>query len=264
MKKFLFLMIIISLNIFSQTDTLKYRYISVDIKFDDCIKLNEVNNCASFKLTYPEFYGEMQPEIKSSLESFVQGMLLSPIFENQRVFSYVDVGLEFVKEYLKFQNSEEAYNEVGWEDYRELKVEFNKKGILSLSFNEYVFTGGAHGMGGTLFHNLNVSNGRTILINSIIEKEKYASFIEVAEKEFRKQRGIKENETLNDAGYWFENNVFKLNDNFLIDENGLTFLFNQYEIAPYSYGTVEVLLPFEKIKSFLVKDSIVWNLISKK
>ncbi len=43
------------------------------------------------------------------------------------------------------------------------------------------------------------------------------------------------------------------NGNFLIDDNGITYTFNEYEIAAYVVGATNVHLPYEEIQYLLKK-----------
>lgn len=77
----------------------------------------------------------------------------------------------------------------------------------------------------------------------------------IAEKEFRKVREMKPEESLEDAGFWFENNKFSLNDNFAITEEGLIFYFNSYKVAaPYAAGPTEIVLNYREFKHLIKED----------
>ena len=76
---------------------------------------------------------------------------------------------------------------------------------------------------------------------------------EIAEQEFRKMKELKENEDLDEAGFWFDDNKFNINNNFALSEGGLTFYYNNYEITAYAYGPTELIIPLVKV-SQLIKD----------
>ena len=54
-----------------------------------------------------------------------------------------------------------------------------------------------------------------------------------------------------------KDNQFALNNNFLITPLGLRFLYNQYEIKPYSAGQTVLFIPYAKIKSLLLPHTVV-------
>jgi len=72
---------------------------------------------------------------------------------------------------------------------------------------------------------------------------------------------LKPDENLEEAGFWFNEGNFKLNDNFLITTDGLKFFFNSYEIGPYAIGTTELLIPFSRIKNILKDNSVLKKFI---
>jgi hypothetical protein len=86
--------------------------------------------------------------------------------------------------------------------------------------------------------------------------------IKIGEAEFRKLKELTKEADLGQAGFWFENNKFYLNDNFLITDSSLVFYYNNYEITAYAFGPTEIILPYSKIKSLIGQESILNNLIN--
>lgn len=66
---------------------------------------------------------------------------------------------------------------------------------------------------------------------------------------------------LGSAGFWFENNKFSLNDNFLILDSGLVFYYNNYEITAYAFGPTELEIPYTKIKTLVDEKNILKDLV---
>jgi hypothetical protein len=50
------------------------------------------------------------------------------------------------------------------------------------------------------------------------------------------------------------------NNNFYADETGITYTFNEYEIAAYVVGAVSVQIPYENIRHLLRRESPVSEL----
>ena len=69
----------------------------------------------------------------------------------------------------------------------------------------------------------------------------------IAENNFRRDRDIPGDLSLEEAGYWFKDDQFRLNDNFAVGKSGLIFHFDQYEIAPYSFGPIEITIGYDQI-----------------
>ena len=66
---------------------------------------------------------------------------------------------------------------------------------------------------------------------------------------------------LGEKSYETENII--ADDNFMISDKGITWLFNPYDIAPYSTGTTRITLPYRAIVGYLVADSPLKRITSK-
>ena len=73
----------------------------------------------------------------------------------------------------------------------------------------------------------------------------------LGEGAFRRARGLGPDESLSEAGFWFDENRFALNDNMGITRGGLVFYFNDYEIAPHALGPTAVFLRYDQLGSVL-------------
>lgn len=60
---------------------------------------------------------------------------------------------------------------------------------------------------------------------------------------------------------FFDINEIAPNNNFWINNEGVHYVYNQYEIAPYSMGPIEVTIPFEEITPIIIPESIVGEYI---
>lgn len=136
----------------------------------------------------------------------------------------------------------------------DLKTSINDefKSFATVGFGLYIFSGGAHG--NTYYGHLNVdkSNGQALKLNDFVTDT--TEFNRLAEICFRKQNEISETDVLSDLGFWFPNNQFSCNNNFYISEEGFNFIFNTYEIAPYSLGVFEFSVPFTLSKELIKID----------
>jgi len=79
----------------------------------------------------------------------------------------------------------------------------------------------------------------------------------IGEVEFRKVKELAAEADLGESGFWFENNEFYLNDNFLITDSSLVFYYNNYEITAYAFGPTELIIPMSKIASLLDDSSLI-------
>lgn len=137
---------------------------------------------------------------------------------------------------------------------RKINVAMNENNLFTFVVNQYQFTGGAHGMTYLINYNFDATTGKQITLNEIFNPGYKEILRQRAEKYFRLKNNLEPNDNLEDAGFWFENNRFSLNENFLLEKDSLSFMYNQYEIAPYAFGQFEIKIPYSDIENIINKD----------
>lgn len=126
--------------------------------------------------------------------------------------------------------------------------------LLSYSYERYGFMGGAHGNSSRLLYNFDLSNAK-LLSESDIFTENYKDAL----TQLIKQQIVEDNAEIESVAdlsdFHFYEDKIKPNNNFYITADGLVYVFNPYEIAPYSTGQTIVLITFEKLKPILKPDN---------
>ncbi|MDR0724401.1 MAG: DUF3298 and DUF4163 domain-containing protein [Prevotellaceae bacterium] len=130
---------------------------------------------------------------------------------------------------------------------------YQNEHIISFTYNWMVYEGGAHPNSGKYCFVVDKNTGRKVSYKSLI-KGGEAEFLSIAETEFKTQSGINPDEKIPEP-YRFKDGKFHLADNYRVTSKGLVFYYDPYEIAPYSFGIIELKLPYEKIERL-----IKWNL----
>ena len=74
-----------------------------------------------------------------------------------------------------------------------------------------------------------------------------------------KQNQVNDVKALENIGFFSVDEIFP-NGNFSIDETGINYTFNEYEIAAYVVGVTNVHLPFGEIQHLLRKESPIAHL----
>ena len=139
-------------------------------------------------------------------------------------------------------------------------INFNKGDILSCIFYTEFFYGGTHG--GHL-HKYLVFDLKTglLLKEADIFKEGYKNELNlIILNKIAEQNEVKTAEELVELGF-FGAVELNSNDNFLLNENGITYLYNEYEIAPYVMGATTVFIPYKELKNILKEQSPVTKFI---
>jgi hypothetical protein len=212
-------------------------------------------HCVSIKMTYPFFTYTPDTFVKDSLNSFVLEKMLSPVFEKK----YTTLELladSLIADYKRVIN-EFPTAPIAYNLERNITVLTNVHGIICLEYNEYSFLGGAHPNGFIFYDNYDLSGFKKITLNDILKNGFDEILNSIAEKEFRKVRELKQDETYEAAGFWFKDNKFQLTKNFTILKNGLKFYFNDYEIGPHVMGPTEIFIQYSDIKQIIKDDGLI-------
>jgi hypothetical protein len=158
-------------------------------------------------------------------------------------------------EMIDFYKSYESEDDFGiyWTYTSDISAYFPATYIVTIVKTEWEYAGGAHGNGVTVYSNIDENTGKVLTLDDLLIPGSKSKLNAIAEAKFRKDYEIGDQD-LAEAGFWFENNKFALNENFMIDNGALYFLYNSYEIAPYAAGQQEVKVTFEEIKDLIKKD----------
>jgi hypothetical protein len=240
-------------------NNLKYELVTFQKQSEGCDTLRD-DNCAKIKIEFPQITDFENETIKDKINNSIESLFsMNENFTSESI----DINAEmesFITDYEDYISEfPDAFQ--SWIIERTGEVKLNKGNILSIDFMEYSYTGGAHPNTVVVFKNYNLSNGEEITLDEIISPDKQTELTKVGEAEFRKLKELTSEADLGQAGFWFENNEFYLNDNFLITDSSLVFYYNSYEITAYAFGPTELSIPFSKIKSFVEEKSLLNKLI---
>lgn len=168
-----------------------------------------------------------------------QGTLTAGFFQTQ-LDSFVSI----------YREEEDEYS-ILWELEGGVSINDNYESFVALDFHGWTFTGGAHGNGFSTTHMIAKQDGSLLNLKDFISN--ISELNSIAEPIFRKLYNLLETDDLDQAGFWFEKNIFSVNNNFYFSENKMVFYYNSYEIAPYSGGPTELAIPLAKIKHLLTR-----------
>jgi hypothetical protein len=74
------------------------------------------------------------------------------------------------------------------------------------------------------------------------------------------QNGYTTIDELAEKGQFTAPNEIVATDNFYVNEEGITWTYDPYEIAPYSVGVVQITLSWDEVLPFLMDDSSIKTL----
>ncbi|MCF6306585.1 MAG: DUF3298 and DUF4163 domain-containing protein [Flavobacteriaceae bacterium] len=243
--KFLFILFIVSISCKKEESiTLTSKNFSEEFK-ENC----KGDNCAKVTIDYIKFEGEkvVVDKINYTIGSSIIYFLNSNLEKKLIASTITEAANIFIKGY---EADRKEFPDLSPYD-AELTVLNSKTSseIISVKTRFYSYTGGAHGNSIFSFLNFDPKTGNVMTTNSILKNKK--EFTDFVENIFREKNNIPEGESINSTGFWFDKETFKLPETIGFSETNLVIIYNQYEIASYADGPIEVLIPIEEVKPYL-------------
>jgi len=163
----------------------------------------------------------------------------------------------------KEQNADwhEGGNSFGWMKETTMSVSYNSNYILCLEYLDYVYTGGAHGMTKLSYDIIDLRTGREITVQDIFNKGTFDELTTLLTAQLRLDQQIPDSVPLKNAGYFVD--AIEPGKGIYMNGSGVGFVYNQYEIAPYSTGIVNIFLRYDQLKELIDENSAIYTILEK-
>ena len=156
-----------------------------------------------------------------------------------------------ISSYINEFNSYVKDNEKFDDQYNTLYIlydEFKYDNVISYVFNIEMYTGGAHPNHYIKTINYNIDNNNIIDIDylennnpGILKKISTRAYELIIDK-------LKKSDSYDEEIVKEGTNATKSNfRNFIFTKNGLKFYFSHYQVAPYSYGAIDITIPYDEL-----------------
>jgi hypothetical protein len=215
---------------------------------------------ASISIQYPELGNEVSPQIKTKMANRFKSIYTDSTLEFSTAKGFIQhIASVYFNDY--FEMNREAYNPefsaatFSWEKIFSFSVGRNNGNVLSLGFTTYAFTGGAHGMQVNTVQNFDLVTGKAIELADMVDTSNYKELETILTNALKKELNLQLQDSLSNHGF-FVNSISPLANVWMLNE-GLVFVYNPYEIAPYSFGSTKVSVPYTEIKHLLRDNAVV-------
>jgi hypothetical protein len=171
---------------------------------------------------------------------------------------YTEEYREIGNQYYQDMENLEGDNQPSWYYYQLHKsneILYEDENILSYSVDHATYTGGAHGSLQVLYYTIDLNSLTTITEEDIFTPNYHQFLTTKIIENLMKNYEVNTPEELINEGF-FDVNDIAPNSNFWLNNEGVHYIYNQYEIAPYSMGPIEVTIPYEDIQSIIIPESI--------
>lgn len=193
-----------------------------------------------------------------------------PIDQRSRLNEVIDANLDSMFKQMKYEEIpptevfDNLFNDNYYTYIYDEKLEWVTSRYLSYSQNYYSYTGGAHGSSTVQYQNIDLSNFKIISLEDLFKSDKNTEILLLFKDAFFRANKLDNDKSYDELGFWFNpSNIpkeykewslpdgFYLPANFLLNSRGITFIYQQYEIAPYAAGMPKIEVTWDKIKPFL-------------
>lgn len=227
-------------------------------------------NCnLEINFSYPKDFKD-----KSILKDMQKQFISSYFGEDYENLTPEEAIQKYTEDYLAaYKDLEQDYKEEiarsedtpvdSWYSYYEMsgnELTYNKNNILCYTVSFENYTGGAHGAHTYNNYVLSTETGKLITEEDIFVDSYQEKLAQTLVDQIAKQNNLTDAKELENIGFFSVDEIFP-NGNFSIDDSGITYSFNEYEIAAYVVGVINVHIPYQEIRYLLRDDSPIAHLI---
>lgn len=212
--------------------------------------------CLNVNINYPILSDGPVQNVISSINKRIKEDIFEHAFINEKPESFESLITEITEGY---EDVLEAYKNYSTEWSLEISSDIihQSSKFISLATSIYSYTGGAHPNSYLVYKTYDLKTGNRVFLNDLFVEGFEDKLNPAAEIEFRMNHEILPSIKLSDAGYFFEEDKFILNDNFAVMDGSLLFYFNPYEITSYAQGPDELQIGFSDYKALIKPGSIL-------
>ncbi len=140
-----------------------------------------------------------------------------------------------------------------WEKNKSVKVQYNQNYILSIECYDYGYTGGAHGLSVSRFSVVDLHDGHLFSLDDIFRPDYLNDLRDIINTQLRSKYKLQKDQSMKDAGFFYD--FVEPSTNFYVNKDGIGFYYNQYEVAPFAMGPIDIFVPFRFLKRILKENS---------
>lgn len=215
------------------------------------IESPEMNNENSSHIEYSFYSSPGRALLKYQLTA---NSIIEDLISMRKMKYNGQLNVAYFENQLKIFDEEYTGDENGcaeaiWEESIVIDEKFTSFIVLHEAC--FVYTCGAHGQSSEKNILIRRTDGKVLKLDDVISDK--AKFYTIAEKYFRLDNEVPSGMSLNEAGFDFPNG-FTCFDNFYIEDGEIKFVYMEYQIAPYSMGTIRFGVPIDQIKHLLTLD----------
>lgn len=238
------------------------RAIDIDfesIKAEKTVALNDEANSPDCKIALEVMAAKGNGKVAQAVNNAIMAKLFdfSGVSPKVAVDSFAN---KYTSDYVAnmtplYKDDSGDPHKQSWYQYRydvKTSVKDGRKGVCVYVINLFYYEGGAHGIDHTLTMNFDKQTGKQLMLADVFVPGYAQQLNERLIDALLKKVGAKTVNELHDKDYLYSTDMFP-SENFILGEDGITFIYNPYEIAPYSKGKIELTIDYDDLEDILPK-----------
>ena len=133
-----------------------------------------------------------------------------------------------------------------------------REGVWVYDVTNFQYTGGAHPYTWSQWVNVDAATGKVLASKDVFLPNTEKAICSLLQQKLIEETNnaldtdtITSLDGLHSVGVLLEGDLY-IPDNFQLGKEGITFLYNPYDIAPYSMGEIRLTLPYADLKNYLI------------
>ena len=239
--------------------TIKVDSVTYKLESPPIVSKEGDTTISSFSINYPKLSGGDEAvitKINTQIEQLVKDQVFSmdETAPATKTGSVEALAKGFLKEFEDLAKENTDQPSIGWDYEGTGDTLLISSKVISIYYQVYTFTGGAHGNSNITYLNFNTQTGELLKLTDIVSDttslKKMAELkFETTQKAFAKDTDFEFNRT-----DYFWGSPFFLPANIGVTKNGLVFLYNPYEAAAYAYGSISFDLTWQELGAIAKKE----------
>lgn len=183
-------------------------------------------------------------------------------YENAYIENYKqDVNI-YIKDRISGGSHDDNDNYFSYYETINNEILFNKGKLLSFQVKQVNYKGGATSYEYLKNHTINLQTGKLIMEDDIFNPgfEKFLSSI--FKDRLLKQNKVQTITDLENLGY-FGIDEIQPNNNFVLDNKGISYVFNKGEYSAYQLDAIKIFIPYEELELILKEHSPISQFVEK-
>ena len=136
------------------------------------------------------------------------------------------------------------------------EVLFLNDSLLSYQVAYSDYEGGAHGSHRLIYTNIDLNSLNTLSEEDLFLPGYYQPLREIIVTQLMEDYAVTEPDSLLTRGFFTIEDIVP-NNNFWLSDTAIHYTYNQYEIAPYAMGVIDVTIPFARLRELLVPGGVI-------